>query len=49
MDSIKNNPKDIFKKIVSDKNIINNHLINGGKLEELRGIKFTKPTTLRNI
>jgi hypothetical protein len=48
MESIKK-PNEIFRKIIEDKKVINNHLLKGGKLEELRGIKFTKPQSLRNI
>ena len=49
MENILKNPKEIFRKIIGDKKFINDHLSKGGKLEELRGIKFSKPQSLRNI
>lgn len=35
--------KDILKKIVADKELINKHLSKGGTLSDLKNIKFVTP------
>jgi len=40
---MKINGKEILKKIVADKALINAHLAKGGSLSELKHIKFVAP------
>lgn len=48
MEKTSKHPKEIFRKIIRDKRFINEHIAKGGRLEELHGIRFSKPQPLQN-